>query len=483
MLQKVPRQQPVQDDWPVASGVLPIKNYRRLRIHQWAAALAIGDLIGSIAFAGVAIRGLGMAPQQTWASVGSLMLVWSLVAYSQELYTRVALMSGLRAQLAQSAVTVGLGAGLVLLLTFSLGVTGDVYRSWLAAWAAGTLAWMCALRVTWRQCLRVLLRRGECLDRALMFTGSAERAAVLSESVERDTRGEVRVVAAAQIPYTPGGPSLDWVENVIRMGLVDRVFVAAFDNSLVETNLLLTRLGRLAVDVTIVPNMEGIDAPTLRVDQIGPRPVIDVNLVPLSAMRALAKRTEDLVIASLALVLLAPFLALIAIAIKLDSPGPVFFRQWRAGFHDRRFRMWKFRTMYHNMRDEGAIRQTTRTDNRITYVGRILRQTSLDELPQLLNVLVGEMSIVGPRPHALGMTATGEPLHEVAVDYSSRHRVRPGITGWAQVSDCRGEVDTKEKLRRRVMLDCYYIEHWSFGFDLWIIMRTAVQLLIHRNAY
>jgi polysaccharide biosynthesis protein PslA len=483
MLQKFPRQLPVRDDWPGMSEVLPIRNYRRLRIHQWAAGLAMGDLIGSISFAGVAVRGLGIAPHQTWASVGSLTLVWCLVAYSQKLYTRVALMNGLRTQLASSAVTVGLGAGLVLLLTFSLGVTGDVYQSWLVAWAVGTLAWMCALRVAWRQCLRLLLRRGECLDRALLFTGSAELAAVLSESVERDTRGEVRVVAAAQIPHTPGGPSPDWVEHVIRMGLVDRVFVAAFDNALVETNSLLTRLGRLAVDVTIVPNMEGINAPTLRVDQIGPRPVIDVNLVPLSAMRALAKRTEDLAIASLALVLFAPLFALIAIAIKLDSPGPVFFRQWRAGFHDRRFRMWKFRTMYHNMRDDGAIRQTGRSDNRVTRVGRFLRQSSLDELPQLLNVLVGEMSIVGPRPHALGMTATGAPLHEVAADYSARHRVRPGITGWAQVSDCRGEVDTQEKLRRRVMLDCYYIENWSFGFDLWIIMRTAAQLLIDRNAY
>jgi lipopolysaccharide/colanic/teichoic acid biosynthesis glycosyltransferase len=161
----------------------------------------------------------------------------------------------------------------------------------------------------------------------------------------------------------------------------------------------------------------------------------------------------------------------------------VFFRQWRAGFHDQRFKLWKFRTMYHHLRDDDAARQTSRTDHRVTRVGRFLRRTSLDELPQLLNVISGEMSLVGPRPHALGMTTTGRPLHEVIVNYSARHRVKPGITGWAQVCGCRGEVTTKEKLHDRVTLDCYYIENWSLAFDLWIMVRTLVFLPFSNGVY
>jgi exopolysaccharide biosynthesis polyprenyl glycosylphosphotransferase len=219
------------------------------------------------------------------------------------------------------------------------------------------------------------------------------------------------------------------------------------------------------------------------VDRIGARPVVDVNRAPLSSVNALLKRAEDLVVLMVALPVFAILTVAVCIAIKLDSPGPVFFRQWRAGFHDQRFRVWKFRTMHHHMRDDGSARQTGRTDRRVTRVGRILRKSSLDELPQLLNVLMGDMSIVGPRPHALAMTTTGRPLHEVVIDYPSRHRVKPGITGWAQVSGCRGEVDTAEKLSRRVMLDCYYIEHWSIGFDLWIILRTICNVLLAHDAY
>ena len=192
---------------------------------------------------------------------------------------------------------------------------------------------------------------------------------------------------------------------------------------------MLVCLARCAVAVTLLPEL-GVEATVHRVDVVDSRPMLDVNVAPLSATGALVKRAEDIVVASLALMLLAPVLIIVAIAIKLNSPGPVFFQQWRLGFHDRRFLMWKFRTMYHERRDEQAIRQTGRDDDRVTGVGRLLRRTSIDELPQLFNVLRGEMSIVGPRPHALGMTTANRPLHEVIADYSSRHRVKPGMTGW-----------------------------------------------------
>jgi lipopolysaccharide/colanic/teichoic acid biosynthesis glycosyltransferase len=139
--------------------------------------------------------------------------------------------------------------------------------------------------------------------------------------------------------------------------------------------------------------------------------------------------------------------------------------------------------MYHSDRDERALQQTSRNDRRVTRVGRILRRFSLDELPQNINVIRGEMSVVGPRPHALGMTSVGLPMNEVLEEYASRHRLKPGITGWAQVNGCRGEVDSHEKLRRRVELDCYYIDNWSLSLDLWVILRTMAVLCFDKGAY
>jgi len=178
---------------------------------------------------------------------------------------------------------------------------------------------------------------------------------------------------------------------------------------------------------------------------------------------------------------------LIALAIKFDSRGPVFFRQTRLGFHDKAFKVLKFRTMRADA-SQGAetgpvLRQTSRDDDRVTRLGRILRRTSLDELPQLFNVISGEMSIVGPRPHAKTMTTAGLPLHAVLDVYASRHRIKPGITGWAQVNGCRGEVTTEAKLRQRVTLDCYYIENWSVALDAWIIFRTIGLALFDKDAY
>lgn len=240
---------------------------------------------------------------------------------------------------------------------------------------------------------------------------------------------------------------------------------------------------RLAVNVTLIPNVQGLCTPIVRSIRIGWISAVDVATRPLSAGQALIKRIEDLIVGSLALVFTLPLMVAAAILIKLDSPGPVLFRQQRVGFHDKTFPVFKFRTMYHDMADHGSVRQTSRRDSRVTRVGRFLRKTSIDELPQLFNVLRGEMSVIGPRPHALNMTAAGLPLHEVLDDYTSRHRIKPGITGWAQINGCRGEIDSEEKLRKRIMLDSYYIESWSLALDAWILIRTAVLVAIDRQAY
>ena len=204
---------------------------------------------------------------------------------------------------------------------------------------------------------------------------------------------------------------------------------------------------------------------------------------PIIGWHARFKRFIDIVIALVGLALFAVPMLLAALLIKLDSRGPILFRQQRIGLGNRSFEMLKFRTMYHLESRQGRLRQTARHDPRVTGIGALLRRTSGDELPQLFNVLRGDMSIVGPRPHAPGTCAGGTPFELVTPYYHARHRVRPGLTGLAQVRGWRGETDTEEKLLRRVEADLEYIEHWSLWRDLAIVARTIVSVLRMRNAY
>jgi lipopolysaccharide/colanic/teichoic acid biosynthesis glycosyltransferase len=224
------------------------------------------------------------------------------------------------------------------------------------------------------------------------------------------------------------------------------------------------------------------------------RPLPSLHLAPkpapltepiraMQGMQAHIKRLLDIAIATFGLIVLAAPMLLIALAIALDSPGPILFRQRRIGLANTAFDIWKFRTMHHEPANGGLLRQTRRHDPRVTRVGALLRPISLDELPQLFNVLRGDMSIVGPRPHAQGTCAGGKPFELVTSRYSLRHRVRPGLTGLAQVRGWRGETETEEKLLRRVEADLEYIDNWSLWLDFTILMRTVVSVLTMRNAY
>ena len=196
-----------------------------------------------------------------------------------------------------------------------------------------------------------------------------------------------------------------------------------------------------------------------------------------------AKRAFDAVVSAVLLILLAVPMCLIAVAIRLDSPGPAMFCQRRIGKDGRPFDLLKFRTMYHRPGEPGRLRQTRRGDPRVTRVGAWLRQSSVDELPQLLHVLSGEMSLVGPRPHAPGSCAGGTPFEQISAWYPMRHRVRPGMTGLAQVRGWRGETDTREKLLMRLASDLEYIEKWRLGLDFVILVRTIGAVLRRQNAY
>ena len=191
----------------------------------------------------------------------------------------------------------------------------------------------------------------------------------------------------------------------------------------------------------------------------------------------------DAVVALALIVILSPLLALIALGVKLSSRGPVLFRQVRFGFNNERFEVVKFRSMYSELCDPAAEKLVTRNDSRVTPFGAFMRRTSLDELPQLFNVLRGELSLVGPRPHAVKGKAAGMVYEQVVEGYFARHRVKPGITGWAQINGWRGETDTIEKIEQRVARDLYYIENWSVWLDIRILLLTPFAVLFGKNAF
>jgi Undecaprenyl-phosphate glucose phosphotransferase len=248
---------------------------------------------------------------------------------------------------------------------------------------------------------------------------------------------------------------------------------------------LLEVLGALKVipaNVRLAPDVIGhhfLDQGFGRIDGV---PVYNVFKKPINGWGAFLKRAEDLVLGGLLLLAVSPVMIAAAVAIRLDSRGPVLFRQKRFGFNNKLINVYKFRSMYHDMRDENCDKQTVRNDPRITRVGDFLRRTSIDELPQLLNVVLGDMSLVGPRPHAVNTRAAGKLFEEVVGEYAVRHKVKPGITGWAQVNGWRGETDTEEKIVRRVECDLYYMEHWSLFLDIEIVFRT-IGTLIGKNVY
>lgn len=272
--------------------------------------------------------------------------------------------------------------------------------------------------------------------------------------------------------------SVRHVVALSRAGLIDEILIAIPWTRLRQIEQVVALLRAQALPVHVLPDLQDIGY-TSRPSQLGDIPVFELKRAALSSSDLLMKRTLDVLIASAALVVLCPLLLVTALVIKLESPGPVFFRQRRHGFNNREFRIFKFRSM--TVSEDGpTVTQATRHDCRVTGVGRFIRKTSIDELPQLLNVLRGEMSIVGPRPHAV---AHNEEWATLVENYAQRHNILPGITGLAQVNGLRGEADTPEKISQRVKFDLAYIERWSLALDLKIVAKTALVVLFQKTAY
>jgi len=265
------------------------------------------------------------------------------------------------------------------------------------------------------------------------------------------------------------------------MPYVDRVVITVTSAAQGRVRQLVDRLVVLPNPISLFVDV-GRDADSeAAVSRIADAALADLSGAPTDARKAAVKRIQDLVLGSLGLIVAAPIMAIIAVAVRLDSPGPIFFRQRRHGFNNEEILVWKFRSMRHEMADATAAQQVQANDARVTRVGGFIRLTSLDELPQLFNVLRGEMSIVGPRPHAVGMKTGDVESAKLVAQYAHRHRMKPGVTGWAAIKGSRGPVDTPELVRERIALDVDYIERHSFWLDLYIIAMTLPCLLGDRS--
>ena len=265
----------------------------------------------------------------------------------------------------------------------------------------------------------------------------------------------------------------------VKINRVEAVFIALPMAAQPQLLKLLDEIKDTTASVYFVPDIFITDVINARIDDINGMPVMAVCESPIVGLNAVFKRLFDIVIGLLAVAVLAPAMLVIAAGIKMGSPGPVLFRQRRYGLDGRQIVVWKFRSM--SVAEDGmVVRQATRHDSRVTPLGAFLRRTSLDELPQLFNVVVGAMSLVGPRPHAV---AHNEQYRGLIKGYMVRHKVKPGITGWAQVNGLRGETDSVDKMRRRIEFDIEYLRRWSPGFDLLILFKTAIIVFRKTNAY
>jgi Undecaprenyl-phosphate glucose phosphotransferase len=389
-------------------------------------------------------------------------------------------------------------AFLLLLATlFSLKVSDTFSRVWMYTFAVSSFVSVFAIRLLIRAVLKRVSDLG-IVTRNVVVVGGGEQATALLARF-REARPYFTTVlglfttdaAKRQRGAVEGYPILGDVDALgakVRRRRVDDVILAVPWSDHHEIMHLMERLREIPVTIHLACDLVGFRLDLARTPLFGDAntsrfpgvPVVEVSRRPLSDWDVVVKAVEDRVLAAVLLLLCSPIMLLVALAIKLTSPGPVLFRQERLGFNNRRFQIYKFRSMRNEPVRNGHTQQATRDDPRITPIGKFIRRTSLDELPQLLNVLNGTMSLVGPRPHAIDHN---ELYSNQIRGYFARHRVKPGLTGWAQVNGFRGETRLLSLMEKRVQYDLYYVENWSLGFDIQIILKTALIVVSGRNAY
>lgn len=477
---------------------------RRSRLQQHAAilnwALPVIDFACVVGAAYLAaffsslfhLRELSSALAMMWpTSYGMVVLVVALL--TPALFAQLGLYRAWRGSSVATEIRQLLMAWVLLFLGFSAAMvftqTALAFpRDWLAAWFALGVVFIGSGRVLLRLGLRTL--RGVGFNhKRIIIVGSRDLAQVAIRNLSAAPWAGIDVLGAVDDGLPAGGtlddgtPVLGNLADLPQLAAepyVDQIWLALPLSAEDTMEQILQDLRHSTVDVRMVPDLFGFRVLRHSIEQVAGLPVLNLALSPMTGVNRILKAFEDRVIAAIILVLISPLLATIAVAVKLSSPGQVIFKQRRNGWDGKPINVYKFRTMYTHRENGETVTQASRNDARITPIGHFLRRTSLDELPQFFNVLQGKMSIVGPRPHAV---AHNEMYKDLVDNYMYRHKVKPGITGWAQINGYRGQTDTLDKMKKRVEYDLYYIEHWSLGFDLKIILLTMVKGFVHKNAY
>jgi Undecaprenyl-phosphate glucose phosphotransferase len=371
---------------------------------------------------------------------------------------------------------------------------GDQYsRIWLGSFYILGLVTLIGFRRLLFLLVRRWTREGR-LDRRTVIVGADAKGEELLKALLAQRDSDVRIVGLFDDRGTDrasallgGQPKLGTVDDLVDFARRTRIDLVIFSLPISAENRILQMLKKLwvlPVDIRLAAHSNGLRFRPRSYSFVGSVPVFDVLDKPITDWDVVMKWLFDKIVGGLLLLAVSPIMLIVATAIKLDSRGPILFKQRRYGFNNELIEVYKFRSMYVDKCDATASKLVEKNDPRVTRVGRFIRKTSLDELPQLFNVVFkGDLSLVGPRPHAIHAKAENRVYDEAVDGYFARHRVKPGITGWAQVNGWRGETDTQEKLQRRVEHDLSYIENWSVLFDAYILLRTPIALLRSENAY
>ncbi len=457
------------------------------RLIEFAAILAAGVAIFLLYVAPTDGLSWWYALPLTFGSVLAVLLVQFADGYSIVAFRRGALQLG-RVFLAWTMVFA------VLAVAAFLAKIGDTYsRIWVGSWYLAGLLIFAGFRLALARLVREWIKSGR-LERRALIVGGGEAAEKLIHAIEAEPDNDVRICGIfddrkddRSPSIVAGYPKLGTIAELVDFGRIARIDLLIVALPITAENRLLQMLRQLwvlPVDIRLSAHTNKVRFRPRTYSFVGKVPFLDVFDKPIAGWDVVSKWLFDRIVGSLILLAAAPVMALVALAIKLDSKGPVLFKQKRYGFNNELIEVYKFRSMYTDQSDAAAAKLVTRDDPRVTRVGRFIRKTSLDELPQLFNVVFkGNLSLVGPRPHALQAKAANRLYDQVVDGYFARHRVKPGITGWAQINGWRGETDTAEKLQRRVEHDLHYIENWSVPLDLYIVAVTPFRLFKTESAY
>ena len=478
---------------PAAAEAPAAPRYSRILLVGSAQALDFA-LVSATAIAlyqAHVVRQIGTQPIYYMLAFG-VALIAGIAFHLLQSYSVAALRRPINQLFRMSGAWTLIFAALIAIVFFAK-LDNVISRFWLGAWfliafnalaiARFGLAFVVdRLAVSGRFQKRVVVVGGGELARDLIRDlGKADPAEIKLLGVF-DDRGDARSPTTVE-----GFSKLGNVDDLVEYARHSRIDLAVFALPITAEQRILQMLRKLwvlPIDVRLAAHANRIRFRPRSYSYLGATPMLDVFDKPLGDRDVLVKMAMDKIVGALALIALSPLLALTALAIRLDSKGPVLFKQKRYGFNNELVEVYKFRSMYVDKLDATAARLVTRDDPRVTRVGRFIRKASIDELPQLFNVVFkGDLSLVGPRPHAVHAKAADRKYDEVVEGYFARHRVKPGITGWAQIHGWRGETDTQEKIQARVDHDLYYIENWSLWLDLYILAMTPVSLVRTDNAY